>query len=83
MTLIHDINNIIFNMSMSQQLAYLHISGSFFILLSLFSIINIIYDDYLIIKLNLEIRLPKIAKYLKIRRKFKKLLFLFFTKFLT
>ena len=78
MTLIHDINNIIFNMSMSQQLAYLHISGSFFILLSLFSIINIIYDDYLIIKLNLEIRLPKIAKYLKIRRKFKKLLFLFF-----
>ena len=60
---------------MSKILAYLYISSSFFILLSLFSIIKIIYGDYLIIKLNLEIRLPKIAKYLKIRRKFKKLLF--------
>ena len=53
--LILDINNIIINLPISTNLAYLHIFGSFFILLSLFSIIKIIYGDYLIIKLNLTL----------------------------
>jgi hypothetical protein len=70
MTLIHDINNIIFNMSMSEQLAYFHVSGCFFILLSLFSIISIFYGDFLITKLNLEIRFPKLGKFIQLRRKF-------------
>ena len=66
----NDINNIIDSMSMSQKLAYLHISGSFFILISLFSILTIFYGDYLIIKLNLENRFPKLAKFIQLRRKF-------------
>ena len=70
MTLIHDINNIIFNMSMSEQLAYFHVSGCFFILISLFSIISIFYGDFLITKLNLEVKYPKLGKFIKLRRKF-------------
>jgi hypothetical protein len=70
MNLIHDLNNIIQSMSMHQKLAYIHISGSFFILLSLLSIISIFYGDYLIIKLNLENKFPRLAKFIQLRRKF-------------
>jgi len=53
-----------------QNLAIVHISGSMFILFSLISIISIIYGDKLIIFFDLENRFPKIAKFIKIRRKF-------------
>ena len=52
-----------------QNLAVAHISGSMFILFSLFSIISIFYGDKLIIFFNLENRFPKIAKFIQIRRK--------------
>ena len=71
MTLIQELNGIIFNLSMSKQLAYFHVSGCFFILLSLFSIISIFYGDFLITKLNLEVKYPKLGKFIKLRRKFK------------
>jgi hypothetical protein len=64
--LLNNINSIVDSMSMSQKLA----SGSFFILLSLFSILSIFYGDYLIIKLNLENRFPRFAKVIQLRRKF-------------
>jgi len=52
-----------------QNLAVVHISGSIFILISLFSIISIFYGDKLILYFNLENRFPKIAKFIQIRRK--------------
>jgi len=70
MNLIHDLNNIIQNMSMHQQLAFLHISGSIFILTSLFSILTIFYGDFLITKFNLESRFPSLSKFIRLRRKF-------------
>jgi ABC-type multidrug transport system permease subunit len=70
MNLIHDLNNSIQNMTIHQQLSFLHISGSLFILTSLFSILTIFYGDYLIIKLNLESKFPSFAKFIRLRRKF-------------
>nr|YP_009649296.1 hypothetical protein [Rhizopogon salebrosus]QDA23211.1 hypothetical protein [Rhizopogon salebrosus] len=70
LNLFNNLYNIIESMSMHQKLAYLHISGSFIILLSLFSILTIFYGDYLIIKLNLENKYPKLTKFIKLRRKF-------------
>lgn len=59
-----------------QNLAIVHISGSMFILFSLFSIISIFYGEKLIILFNLENRFPKIAKFIQIRRKFQQYYFL-------
>lgn len=70
MNLIQDLNNIIQDMTISQKLSFLHLSGSFYILLSLFSILAIFYGDYLIIKLDLENKLPRLAKLIQLRRKF-------------
>lgn len=70
MTLFNNLYNIIESMSMHQKLAYLHISGSLFILTALFSIISIFYGDYLIKKFNLENKLPRLAKFIQLRRKF-------------
>jgi len=53
-----------------QNLAVVHISGSMFILFSLFNIISIFYGDKLILFFNLENKFPKIAKFIQIRRKF-------------
>jgi hypothetical protein len=70
MNLIQDLNNINQSMTIHQQLAYLHISVSFFVLLSLFSILTIFYGDYLIIKLILVSKFPKLANFIQLRRKF-------------
>jgi len=64
MNLIQDLNNINQSMTIHQQLAYLHISVSFFVLLSLFSILTIFYGDYLIINLILVSKFPKLAKFI-------------------
>jgi hypothetical protein len=70
MNLIHDLNNIINSMTLEQNLAFINISASFFILFSMFSILFIFYGDYLIIKLNLETKFPRLAKLIQLRRKF-------------
>ena len=57
-------------LNFEQNLAVVHISGSIFILISLFNIISIFYGDKLIIFFNLEKRFLKIAKFIQIRRKF-------------
>jgi hypothetical protein len=65
-----DLYNIIETMTVEQNLAFITISGSFFILLTMFSIISVFYGDYLIIKLNLEKKFPRLAKIIQLRRKF-------------
>ena len=57
-------------LNLIQTLAIVHISGSIFILFSLFNLISIFYGDKLIILFDLENRFPKIAKFIQIRRKF-------------
>jgi hypothetical protein len=71
MPLIHDINNFIQTLTVEQNLALMTISASIFILVSMSTVISVFYDDYLITKLNLETRLPKLAKYIQLRRKFR------------
>nr|YP_009463030.1 hypothetical protein [Pleurotus citrinopileatus]AUW35273.1 hypothetical protein [Pleurotus citrinopileatus] len=50
--------------------AVVHISGSIVIFYCMMSVIFTIYGDKLIIKLELENKYPKIAKFIRIRRKF-------------
>jgi hypothetical protein len=69
--LINDINNFIQGITIEQNLALITISGSIFILLTMFSIISIFYGDYLIIRLNIENKFPKLAKFIQLRRKFR------------
>ena len=57
-------------LNFEQTLAILHISGSIFILISLYSIMLIYFGDYFINFFNLEAKYPKIANFIKIRRKF-------------
>jgi hypothetical protein len=52
-----------------QSLAIVHISGSIFILFSLFNLISIFYGEILIKYFDLENKFPKIAKFIQIRRK--------------
>nr|QWL17543.1 hypothetical protein [Chroogomphus rutilus] len=70
MNLIHDLNGIIQNMPVEQNIAFINISGAFFIIFSIFSILTVFYGDYLITKLNLENKYPKLGKFIKLRRKF-------------
>lgn len=69
--LINDLNHIIQSLTTEKNLALITISGSFFILFSMFSIISIFFGDYLITILNLENKFPKLSKIIQLRRKFK------------
>jgi hypothetical protein len=61
------------SLNFEQTLAILHITGSVFILISLFSITTILYGNYFIEYFELEIKYPKLAKLIRIRRKVKKI----------
>ena len=67
---INSINNFLSSLSHEQLGAVLHISGSIAILYCVISIISIIFGDRLIIYFKLEEKYPKLAKFIKIRRKF-------------
>ena len=58
------------SLSIEQQGAISHLLLAVFMLLCLFSIISILYGDFLIRKFNLEGKYPKLAKFIEIRRKF-------------
>lgn len=68
--IIDTINNFLNNLTVTQSLAFTHINGSLIILFSLFSIISIFYGEFLIQKFSLEIKFPKLAKFIQLRRKF-------------
>ena len=57
------------NLSFEQNLYLLHLSASIAILLCLFTIISIIYTNQLIDYFKIELRYPKLAKYLLLRKK--------------
>ena len=69
---IDSINQFLSTLNFEQTLAILHISGSIFIILSIYSILLIFLGDSLINYFNLEEKYPKIANFIKIRRKFQK-----------
>ena len=71
--IIDTINNFLNNLTVTQSLAFTHINGSLIILFSLFSIISIFYGEFLIQKFSLEIKFPKLAKFIQLRRKFQQL----------
>ena len=68
--IIDTINNFLNNLTVTQSLAFTHINGSLIILFSLCSIISIFYGEFLIQKFSLEIKFPKLAKFIQLRRKF-------------
>jgi len=69
---IDSINQFLSTLNFEQTLAILHISGSIFILISLYSILLIFLGENFIKFFNLEEKYPKIANFINIRRKFQK-----------
>lgn len=67
---IDSINQFLSTLNFEQTLSILHISGSIFILISLYSILLIFLGDSLINYFNLEEKYPKLANLIKIRRNF-------------
>jgi hypothetical protein len=67
---IDSINQFLSSLTFEQTLAILHISGSIFILISMYSILMIYLGEYFINYFNLEEKYPKIANFIKVRRKF-------------
>lgn len=63
-------NLFISQLTLEQLGAVAHILSSILILFCLSTIIMIIYSDYLIKYLNLELKYPRLARYIKIRRTF-------------
>ena len=63
-------NSILLDLSFEELGALAHITSSVFILLCLFSIIIIIYSDFLLIYLKIEDKYPKIGRFIRLRRKF-------------
>ena len=59
-------------LSLEQLGALAHITSSIFILMCLFSIIVIIFSDYLLNILKLEEKYPKIGKIIRLRKTFQK-----------
>jgi len=56
-------------MSIEEIGAVVHISGSLFLLFSIFTIISILFGNTIIEKYNLEKRFPKLAKLFQLRKK--------------
>ena len=59
-------------LSLLEESAFLHILGSVLILSCTFSIIGVLFGIELIRYLNLEVKYPKLAKYLIIRATFQR-----------
>lgn len=57
------------SLTVDQKIAVTHILAAIAMLSSIFTIAMIIYGDYLIIRLKLEEKFPKLARFIKIRRK--------------
>jgi hypothetical protein len=57
------------SLTIDQKIAVTHILAAIAMLSSIFTIAMIIYGDYLIIRLKLEEKFPKLARFIKIRRK--------------
>ena len=79
--ILESINNYINSLTTLETLAVLHICGSLIILFSMFSILSIFYGEFFIQKFSLETRYPKLAKFIKLRRKYQQ--FYLFTQFLS
>lgn len=71
-----ELDNYLASLTTEELGALGHISVSLFILFCLFSIIVIYYSEFLIIKLKIEEKYPKLAKFIQLRRKFQQYYFL-------
>ena len=68
---IQSYNNIITQLDLIHQVALLNILGTFSLIFILFSILIIFCGDYLIQRFELEMKYPKLAKWIQLRRKIK------------
>ena len=60
------------SLTLDQLVALFNIFGDIMILTTLTSIVIVLIGDYLINKLNLEVRYPKLAKYIRLKEKLNK-----------
>ena len=67
------------SLNFEQVVALTHISGGVALLLCLISLITVFYSEKLILYYNLEEKYPKLAKYIKLRRKFQNYYFIWNT----
>ena len=70
--------NIIENLNLEQLVAVFNIIGDFMFLMTLTTICTILIGDILIDKLNLDIKFPKLAKYIKIKKNLNKHYLIFY-----
>lgn len=74
-TVYSEVSEVIESLSQTQKGAVIHISFSVVILLCLFTLIGIFYGNILIQYFKLETKFPRLARYIKIRRKFQQFYF--------
>jgi hypothetical protein len=67
---INEISNFLSSLTFEQTVAIVHIFGFIVIIISLISLFTVFYGNKLIDYFQLENKLPKIARFIQLRRKF-------------
>lgn len=67
---IDNFNHYMASLNYEQNIAIINLFGIFVIIVSLISIVFIFYGNIILDYLNLELKYPKIAKFIVLRRKF-------------
>ena len=75
--LMSDYENLLIHLNQDEKFAIIHILISIFILICVLNMIGLYLGDRLIIYFNLEVKFPKLAKIIQLRRKFLTYYFLF------
>ena len=65
-----DYENLLIHLNQDEKFAIIHILISIFILICVLNMIGLYLGDRLIIYFNLEVKFPKLAKIILLRRKF-------------
>jgi hypothetical protein len=66
------------SLSLEQLVALVNILGDFILLMTLMSITSVLFGDYLINKLKLESRYPRISKYIRMKERLNKYYLMFY-----
>ena len=74
--IIERIQDFLSTLNFEQTLAFIHLSGSLIIGLSVLSMITIFYSEKLILYFKIEEKYPRFSKYIKLRSKFQHFYFL-------
>ena len=69
-SIIERIQDFLSTLNFEQTLAFMHLSGSLIIAISVFSMVTIFYSEKLILYFKIEDKYPRFSKFIKLRSKF-------------